>query len=77
MAAPRYPTRKFSAVGRRVSFVDLTLALSVIVGLGFVSLRIKTMGFPAGWTQTTESSTVAAKADTLSPAAAETETKTP
>jgi multidrug resistance efflux pump len=57
--------------------MELTIVVSVIAGLGFVSLRIKTMGFPTGWTQTTENSTIAAKIDALSPAVAGTETKTP
>jgi hypothetical protein len=57
--------------------MELALAVSVIVGLGFVSLRIKTMGFPLGWSQMSESSTIAAKADLPAPAVAGTETKTP
>jgi hypothetical protein len=46
MAVPRYPIGRFPS-GRRVSFVELALAVSVIVGLGFVSIRIKN----ADWTQ--------------------------
>ena len=77
MATPRYPNGNSSYRRRGITLMEAALALSVIAGLGFVSLRIKTMGLPAGWTQTTESSTIAVKADTPTPVADGAETKTP
>jgi hypothetical protein len=76
MATPRYSTRTRPMGRRHPSLIELALAVSVIIGLGFVSLRVKTMGFASDWTQATESSAVAVK--TQAPLATDgAETKTP
>ena len=73
MAASRYPLRQLHTHRRRLTFIELSLALSVIVGLLFVSARIMTMGLPPSWTQT---GTVVVK--TEKPLATDTpDTKTP
>jgi hypothetical protein len=74
MATTRYPNRHLAAGGRRLSLVELVLAVSVIVGLGFVTLRVKTM---AGWTQPAEATTVGAKSEVPPVAADGTSPKTP
>jgi hypothetical protein len=59
MYATGYPLRRLRT--RRPSKVELALALSVIAGLAFVTMRVKNMGPPA---QTVEQSTPIARADT-------------
>jgi hypothetical protein len=52
MATPRYGTRGYRGGGRRPSLIELSLALSVIVGLLYVSMRIMSMPVVAVHTDT-------------------------
>jgi hypothetical protein len=52
MAAPRYGTRGYRSGRRGPSFIELSLALSVIVGLLYVSMRIMSMPTIAAHTDT-------------------------
>lgn len=75
MAAPR-----FSGVysGRRgPSVIECALLLSVIFGLMFVAMRIKTLGPYLPWSQSDGSATVAAKLVTAPSAPDAEKIKTP
>jgi hypothetical protein len=62
MATPRYSNDHLLS-GRRVPFPELALAIAVIVGLGFVALRVKTM-VPDSWAGSVAATTVEAKTET-------------
>ena len=72
MYATGYPLRRLRT--RRPSKVEFALALSVIAGLAFVTMRVKNM---APLTQTTEQSLPVARADTTPPVADAGASKTP
>jgi hypothetical protein len=73
MAPSRYSNRTYR---RSPSIVDCALALSVIVGLVFVSVRMMNMGGPPVLTQTAETGPAMAKVETP-PAPDVVDTKTP
>lgn len=77
MAAPRYPSRRFRTGWRGPSIVECVLALSVIAGLMFVTVRIMNGGLPASLTRTTETGTVVVKTDASPLASGTPDTKTP
>ena len=77
MAAARYPVRRNSNGRFGLGVVETTLALSVIVGLLFVTVRVMTMGMPENWAQTHEASTTVVKTEALPLATNDTVTKTP
>jgi len=72
MYATGYPLRRIRT--RRPSKVELALALSVIAGLAFVTMRVKNM-MPLA--QTVEQSTPSARADTIPPVPDASASKTP
>jgi hypothetical protein len=74
MAAQPRQTRQFRTGRRGPSFIELSLVLSVIAGLGFVTLRIKSMELLSIWTP---ASTVAANTDAAPVATVSASTKTP
>ena len=77
MATLRY-SAKHGRTGRRgLSIIECGLALSVIVGLGFVSLRIMSMGLPASWTKTADTAALQLNSETTPPAPDTPDTKTP
>ena len=61
---------------RGPSVVDCALALSVIAGLAFVSMRMMSMGTPAFVTQTAATDTAVLQAGSASPAPNAAGTKT-
>jgi hypothetical protein len=77
MGAPRYPIRHFRTSRRGISREECLLALSVIVGLMFVSVRIMNMREPAPMPQTGETATVAVTTEAPPLAAEAFDTKTP
>jgi hypothetical protein len=72
MYATGYPLRRLRT--RRPSKVELALALSVIAGLAFVTMRVKNMAL---LTPTVEQSVPVARADTTPPAPDAGPSKTP
>ena len=75
MAAARYPTRHN---GRRgLGVMETSLALSVIIGLLFVAVRVMNMGMPANWTQTSDAQTVVVKTEAVPLAPGDPGTRTP
>jgi hypothetical protein len=75
MTTPRYSNQHLLS-GRRLAFPELALAISVIVGLGFVALRVKTM-VPDSWAAPAAATTVEAKTEAPPTAPAEAVAKTP
>ncbi len=87
MAAPLFPGNR-SRTGRRgVSVIECALAVSVILGLMFVTVRVMNIGSPAPLVQaattdkapleTAETDTTVAKAQTPLLASETSDTKTP
>jgi hypothetical protein len=75
MAATGYPLRRLR--NRRPSAIELALALSVIAGLAFVSIRVKNMAPHEARAQATEQAVPFARAE-IAPLAPDTaENKTP
>jgi hypothetical protein len=77
MAAPRYPIRHFRTGRSGISVEEGLLALSVIIGLMFVSVRIMNMGEPASMPQADGTATVVVTTETPPLAADASDTKTP
>jgi hypothetical protein len=75
MAATGYPIRRIRT--RRPSMIELALALSVIAGLAFVSLRVKNMTPAETRAQTVEQTVAVVKADAVPLAPDTAESKTP
>jgi hypothetical protein len=61
MGAYRYP---FKRGHNRLFIMEGALALSVIAGLMFVTVRIMNMGLPAAWNQAAETVSDLVKAET-------------
>jgi hypothetical protein len=62
---------------RGASFVDCALALSVIAGLAFVTVRMMSMGTPPTVTRTAETDTAAVLTGSPPPAPDAADVKTP
>jgi len=92
MAATLYPGNRLRSGRRGLSIIECALALSVIVGFVFVTVRVMSLGLPASLTQTvaaqgagteatrsesTATNTVAAQTETPRLASETTDTKTP
>jgi hypothetical protein len=75
MAAMGYPMRRIRT--RRPSMIELALAVSVIAGLAFVSLRVKNMTPAESPAQTVEQTVAVVKADAVPLAPDTTGSKTP
>ncbi|HEX3994351.1 MAG TPA: hypothetical protein VHX39_24525 [Acetobacteraceae bacterium] len=74
MATPQNSNRTHR---RGPSIVDCVLALSVIAGLAFVTVRMMSMGTPPAVTQTAETGTAVVKTDPLPLAPDAADVKTP
>jgi hypothetical protein len=77
MAAPRYPGNSIRTGRRGLPIVECVLALSVIVGLVFVTVRVMNGGLQAPLTQTAATETAVANTETPPPAQDPSDTKTP
>lgn len=77
MAAPLYPGNRLRAGRRGVSIIECVLALSVIVGFMFVTVRVFSFGLPTSSNQAAVNDTVAAKTDTPLLASQTSDTRTP
>jgi hypothetical protein len=62
---------------RRTSFVDCALALSIIAGLAFVTVRVMGMATPPTVTQTAATDTALLQSDSPAPAPGAAGVKTP
>jgi hypothetical protein len=62
---------------RQLGLIECALALSVIVGFGFVTLRVMSMGGPATFNQAATDPAALVKAEVTPPAVEEPATKTP
>ena len=74
MAAPLYPGNRLRTGRRRVSIIECVLALSVIVGFMFVTVRVISFGLPTTWNQAAANDTAAAKTTGIDTIAASTDT---
>ena len=75
MVTSSYPIRDKRTGRARLGIIELGLALSVIVGLGFVSLRI--MNMPATSSQATVAGSELAKVESVTTTTDTPEVKTP
>lgn len=75
MAATGYPMRRIRT--RRPSMIELALALAVIAGLAFVSMRVKNMTPAETRAQTVEQTVTVVKADAVSQSPDSADSKTP
>jgi hypothetical protein len=71
MVAPRYPGTSIRTARKHLFVMEGVLALSVIAGLGFVTVRVMNMGPTASMTQ------VVVKTDALPLSPNASDTKTP
>ena len=60
MAAARYPIPRTRPLRRGLSFIEFVLAVSVMGGLAYVTVRMKNMAVPESHAQSAKPSTVAA-----------------
>ncbi len=77
MAAARYPVRRNHHGRLGLGVMETSLALSVIVGLLFVAVRVMSLGVPANLNQAHETTTTVVKTEALQIAPDSSETKTP
>lgn len=77
MAAQWYPNRRMRTGRRGFPVEECLLALSVIIGLVFVSVRIMNMPVPVAVAQTDATASVVVKTETPPLAADAAGTKTP
>jgi hypothetical protein len=77
MAAPLFPGRQRHTGRRGLSIIECLLALSVIVGFLFVTVRVMSFGLPTSWNQAAATDTAAAKTETPQLASETSDTKTP
>ncbi|MSP02390.1 MAG: hypothetical protein EXR07_15260 [Acetobacteraceae bacterium] len=63
MAIPRFGGGRLRAGRRGLSLAEISLALSVILGFLFVSVRIMNMGMPESWTHVAGNGNPVVKAD--------------
>jgi hypothetical protein len=75
MAATGYPIRRIRT--RRPSMIELSLALTVIAGLAFVTMRVKNMTPAEIRSQTIEQAVAVVKADAVPLAPAGADSKIP
>ena len=77
MAAPPYPGNRLRTGRRGVSLIECVLALSVIFGFMFVTVRVMSFGLPTSSSHAAGTDTVAAKTDTPLLASENSDTRTP
>ena len=77
MAARRYATRRSSSIRPGLGIVEISLAVSVIVGLLFVTARVMTMDAPHAVAKVHDTDTVVVKTETTPLAADGAQTRMP